>query len=77
MTEFLDVRGAAARLGLAPSAIYKLASMKQLASYRIGPNRGRLRFKSSDIDAYVERGRQGPKPLPEKKAEVYVPRHPM
>lgn len=58
---WLSVKEAAESLGLNRSAVYALVAKKQLACYRIGPNQGRIRFKASDLEAYVESCREGPK----------------
>lgn len=58
---WLSVKEAAESLGLNRSAVYSLVASKQLVCYRIGPNGGRIRFKASDLDAYVDGCRQGPK----------------
>jgi excisionase family DNA binding protein len=57
---WLSVNEVATELRLGRSAIYTLVSSGQLACYRIGPSRGRLRFKPEDIEAYIEAGRIGP-----------------
>jgi excisionase family DNA binding protein len=75
----LSVKQAAEYLGLAASAVYSLANSKQIACYRIGPNKGRLRFKASDLDLYLERCREGPRErtpvVPQR--ERYVPKYPL
>jgi excisionase family DNA binding protein len=76
---FLNVKEAAEWLGLARSAIYAMVAAGQLACYRIGPNGGRLKFKPSDLDAYVESTRVGPKlktPSVSSRPK-YVPKYPL
>jgi len=48
----VDLTGAAAYLGCGLSAVRYLRRTKQLRCLTLG---GRLRFKISDLDAYVER----------------------
>lgn len=76
MNKWLSVNDAAKDLGLGRSAVYALVASKELACYRVGPNRGRLRFKPEDIEAYIQAGRSGPKatkaPAPPKRP-AYVP----
>ena len=62
MAEWLGVKEAAEALGLSRSVIYTLVAQGKLACYRLGPNGGRLKFKASDLEAYVEGARVGPKP---------------
>lgn len=70
MSGMLSVKGAAEHLGLGRSAVYALVASGDLACYKIGPNRGRIRFKPSDLDAYLEGMRVGPK----VRARVTPPR---
>lgn len=52
----LDVRETATYLSLSRSTIYKLSSSGRLSSVKMG---GRLRFRRSDLDAYVAGHRRG------------------
>lgn len=76
---WMSVSQVAEELGLGRSAIYALVASKELTCYRVGPNRGRLRFKPEDVLAYIEGGRSGPKvrnpPAPRRPA--YVPKYPI
>lgn len=73
---WLSVKEAAQHLGLGRSAIYSLVASKQLACYRIGPSKGLIRFKVADLDAYVERQREGPKvKTPAARPDHYSPKH--
>jgi excisionase family DNA binding protein len=55
--ELLDVAGAARRLGLVTSSIYKMAARCELPSVKIGR---RLLFRPGDLNAYVERQSRSP-----------------
>src|SRR3954454_22806006 len=76
---YLTVKEAAEFLGINASSIYEMVAANLLVHHRIGPKNGRIRFKASDLDAYVESVRSGPEPKVVKppKREVYVPKHPM
>jgi excisionase family DNA binding protein len=52
----LNVKQAAAFLGLKPSCIYNLVCHRKLAAYK--PGGKILFFKQSDLEAYVFRNRQ-------------------
>ncbi len=56
----LSVEEAADRLGLSVSTLYKRAERGALASVRDG---GRLLFRSTDLDAYVEARRRSPEKI--------------
>lgn len=75
--EWLTVNGAAERLGVGRSAIYQLVSSGKLACYRMVSNAGKMKFKASDLDAYAEGCRVGPKvkpPAPPRPPR-YVPKY--
>jgi excisionase family DNA binding protein len=52
----LNLKEAAAFLGLKPSYIYNLVHFGKLTAYK--PGRRTLRFKQSDLEAYIYRNRQ-------------------
>ena len=63
MTErLLTARELAELLGFAPGTIVDWAEAGKLPAYKIG---GRLRFKLSEIEAYVQSKRRGPSVPPE------------
>lgn len=59
--KWLSVNQVAEELGLGRATIYALVASKELTCYRVGPNRGRLRFKPEDVESYIDAGRSGPK----------------
>lgn len=73
---WLTVKTAAEALGLSASTVYDLVAAGELACYRIGLNRGRIRFRPSDLDAYLEKSRVGPKAkvAPAPTRPRYVPK---
>ena len=77
--EWMSVKQVAVALGVHGSAVYSLVASGDIACYRIGPSRGRIKFKPSDLDAYLELVRVGPKvKVPRPQARVpYIPRHPI
>jgi excisionase family DNA binding protein len=52
----LNVQEAAVFLGLKPSYVYNLVHYGKLTAYK--PGRRTLRFKQSDLEAYIYRNRQ-------------------
>ncbi len=56
-TGLLDVRAAAARIGLSTSTLYKLAAAITIPSVKFG---SRLMFKVTDLDAFIEQRRRSP-----------------
>jgi excisionase family DNA binding protein len=52
----LTVQEAAVFLGLKPSYVYNLVHFGKLTAYK--PGRRTLRFKQSDLEAYIYRNRQ-------------------
>ena len=79
MSEWMSVKQVAVALGLGDKAVYSLVASGDIACYRIGPSRGRIKFKASDLDAYLERVRVGPKvKVPRPPVRVpYIPKHPL
>jgi excisionase family DNA binding protein len=60
-SSLLDVREAAALLKIHPGSLYRLASRRAVISYKIeGVG---LRFKPSDLDKLVAKGRRGKRDL--------------
>jgi excisionase family DNA binding protein len=57
-TELLDLKGAAAYLGVPVSYIRRLVLEKRVAYHKVGRY---LRFKCADLDQLVDRGRIEPK----------------
>ena len=49
----LTVKEAAARLGIAPRTVYALCEQRRLPHYRLGPERGSIRLRAVDLDAYL------------------------
>jgi excisionase family DNA binding protein len=63
---WLTVAQAAARLSLSTKALYNLVApgcddRKRIPCYRLGPMGGAIRFRASDLDAWVESRRDAPK----------------
>ena len=50
----MDVRAAAAELGVSPSAVYQLVRAGRLAHARIGAGRGVIRIAAADLAAYLD-----------------------
>lgn len=75
---WLTVKEAAEAMGVSPDAVYDLAARSKIIHYRAGGDRGRIRFRPSDVEAYLESRRLGvaPKPrvLPVPKAPAPRPR---
>lgn len=74
--EWLTVEDVAPLLGLSAKNVYVMTSRGLIPHYRIGPNRGKIRFRRADIDDYIQGCRVGapvaaPRP-PARKA--YIPR---
>ena len=67
MGEYTDINGAAEFLCLKPRTVRAMAG-KDFPVYPIGPAGGRLRFKVSELRAYVESRRQLDRRVP---AEEY------
>jgi excisionase family DNA binding protein len=76
---WLSVKDAAEYLGLGRSSVYEIVAAGRLACYRIGPNRGRIRFRPADLDAYLERMKVGTKvktqPAPPREEYVSIYDH--
>ena len=53
----MNVAQVAEKLGLSRSAVYELAASEVLASYRVGPKGGSLRFAVGDVEAYLRQCR--------------------
>jgi excisionase family DNA binding protein len=51
--KLLNVREAAAALGISPDSVYRLVADGRIAPVRLGP-RAALRFKPSDLDELIE-----------------------
>ena len=51
----LTVREAAVKLRLSLASVYALCAAKKLRHARFGPNGGRIRIESADIEAYRKR----------------------
>jgi excisionase family DNA binding protein len=66
----VDVDGAARRLGLARSTVYKLAQRCELSSVPMGRS---LRFRPADLDAYVEARRRSPELVKKIAADAARP----
>jgi excisionase family DNA binding protein len=49
----IDLKAAAKYLGLSERTVRDMASAGTIPCYRIGPNGGRLKFRESELDAYV------------------------
>jgi excisionase family DNA binding protein len=56
-TPLLDVNGLAQLLGISRQSVYRMIARRELVPYRIGE---RLRFRPEEVDAYLERQREGP-----------------
>jgi excisionase family DNA binding protein len=77
MKDWLSVRQAADALGASVAAVYEAVGRGEIVHYRFGANRGSIRIKPSDLEAYVESRRVGPKvkPRPGPKRVAYVPKN--
>jgi excisionase family DNA binding protein len=60
----LNVRQAAAFLGLRPGTVYLWAETGRLPSYKVGTLR---RFRLSELEAHLKAHREGPDRMPEEK----------
>ena len=56
MGEFVDLKTAAEYLGLARRTVREMGERGDIPMFRIGPNRGRFRFRMDDLRAHVESG---------------------
>jgi excisionase family DNA binding protein len=54
-TDLIDLKAAAAYLGLAQRSLRIMVKKGDVRAYAIGPHNGRLRFRQADLDDYVER----------------------
>lgn len=52
--DFMDARQAAEQLGLTRDEVYRLVRSKLLRHHKIGARGGLLRFRKSDLQAYLE-----------------------
>jgi excisionase family DNA binding protein len=52
--EFMDARQAAEQLGLTRDEVYRLVRSKLLRHHKIGARGGLLRFRKSDLQAYLD-----------------------
>ena len=52
---YLNVRTAAARLGVAEITLRRMVAEKKIEHLRIGSGAGRLFFTQSNLDAYLKR----------------------
>lgn len=59
--QMLNLRDAAERLGCSTQTLRKI-SPSELPSYRVGPGNGCLRYKASELAAYIESRRVGEQP---------------
>jgi excisionase family DNA binding protein len=77
MSELLTAKQVADQLGISRTTVYELAAGGRLACYRLGARRGRLKFKASDLEAYLEASRVGPKVKTEQppKRQAYVSKY--
>jgi excisionase family DNA binding protein len=68
--DYLDLKGASAIVGLAPRTVRKLVSDGTIPAYRVGGRaRGRLRFRVTELEAYIEACRvQGEAPVKQPPA---------
>jgi excisionase family DNA binding protein len=68
MTErLLNAREVAHLLGFAPATIVDWTEAGKIPSFKVG---GRLRFRESELDAWLEEQRQGPSPRTRTVASV-------
>ena len=64
-SNLLTVKDVAARLNVSSSLVYQIVEGGKLPVHRIGNGRGSIRFRSEDIEAYVDECRvekQAPAP---------------
>ena len=52
---YLDVRTAAVRLGIAEVTLRRMIAMRQIEHLRIGSGAGRVLFTEAHLDAYLQR----------------------
>lgn len=73
--EWLTVEDVAPLLGISAKNVYVMTSRGAIPHYRIGPNKGKIRFRRSDIDEYIRGCKVGePARTPRPPARRYVPR---
>lgn len=61
--EPMTIKQVAERLGLSTDAVYDLCQTKQLAHFRIGRNRGRIRISPGQLEAYMQSNEEPAEPL--------------
>lgn len=54
MKDWLSVKEAAESLGLPTGTVYDMARRNTITHYRLGAGRGRVVFRPSDVEAYIE-----------------------
>lgn len=70
---FWDARETAEYLGLTAASVRVMVKQKVLAGYMVGEKGGRIRIKPSDVLAYLEGCRMGPKAEPKPVARRLPP----
>lgn len=54
ISDLISVKQAAKVLGITPMAVYGLVRAKKIGHYRIGTGRGSIRFRSADVEDFLE-----------------------
>ena len=59
----MTVKQASERLSVSVATVYSLVGSGKLACHRVGLGRGTIRISEADIEAYLERCRNGAAPV--------------
>jgi excisionase family DNA binding protein len=70
--KWLNIKEGAEYLGISAHTVRDMVERGKLTHYRPGNGRGRIKFRSSDLEAYLEGVRFGPRP----KARPSLPERP-
>lgn len=73
--KLLTVKEVAEFLRLSRSETYKLIQSKALPHYRVGPGRGAIRVKETDIQEFLEVRRLGPRKTPAPRLPIGELKH--
>ncbi|MBX3420668.1 MAG: helix-turn-helix domain-containing protein [Pirellulaceae bacterium] len=73
----LTAKDLASYLGLSLPETYKLLQSGAITHYRVGPGRGAIRIRESDIESFLEKRKKGPSDLipPPRRAKPSVLKH--